>query len=114
VADDVVQNWVVVVVSGVALLAVAIVPETYAPAILRKRAAKKRKEEDNEKWWSRYDDKEKFWPLLKVNLSRPFVLTVTEPIWWVVLYLEIASPLLTLDIVCSGTSTSPWCMASFT
>ncbi|SMR41517.1 unnamed protein product [Zymoseptoria tritici ST99CH_1E4] len=73
-------NWVVVIVSAVAWCLVAAVPETYAPAILRGRAKMKRKEEECEKWWSRYDDKEKFLPLLKVNLSRPFVLTVTEPI----------------------------------
>jgi multidrug resistance protein len=74
-------NWVVVIVSGVAWVLVALVPETYAPAVLRARAKKVRKEEGCEKWWSRYDDKEAFLPLLKVNLSRPFVLTVTEPIW---------------------------------
>jgi len=32
-------------------------------------------------FWAGYDDKEEFWPLLKINLSRPFVMTVTEPIW---------------------------------
>ncbi|KJX97330.1 hypothetical protein TI39_contig506g00001 [Zymoseptoria brevis] len=84
-------NWVVVIVSAVAWCLVAAVPETYAPAILRGRAKRKRKEEDCEKWWSRYDDKEKFLPLLKVNLSRPFVLTVTEPIWRVLLRTSIDS-----------------------
>lgn len=74
-------NWVVVIVSAVAWVVVAIVPETYAPALLRRRARKQRQESGNEKYWSRYDDTQKFWSLLKVNLSRPFVLTVTEPIW---------------------------------
>ncbi|KAF7197692.1 Major facilitator superfamily multidrug transporter mdrA [Pseudocercospora fuligena] len=73
-------NWVVVIVSGVACILVALVPETYAPALLRRKAHKKRKEIGDNTWWSRYDDSEKFWPLLKVNLSRPFVLTVKEPI----------------------------------
>lgn len=71
----------VVIVSAVAWVLVALVPETYAPAILRKKAKKLRMQKDDEKWWSRYDDTQAFLPLLKVNLSRPFVLTVTEPIW---------------------------------
>ncbi|KAK3678984.1 hypothetical protein LTR78_001437 [Recurvomyces mirabilis] len=73
-------SWVVVIVASVAWIVVSLVKETYAPAILRKRAAKKRKETNDERWWSRYDDKEELWPLLKLNLSRPFVMTVTEPI----------------------------------
>ncbi|KAF2157274.1 MFS general substrate transporter [Myriangium duriaei CBS 260.36] len=73
-------NWVVLIVSGAAWLIVSSVPETYAPAILRAKAAKKRKETDDERWWSRYDEKKSFWPLLKLNLSRPFVMTATEPI----------------------------------
>lgn len=74
-------NWVVVIVSGIAWVLVALVPETYAPAILRDRAKKQRKSTDCEKWWSRYDDSLEFFSLLKLNLKRPFVLTVTEPIW---------------------------------
>ena len=73
-------NWVVVIVSGIAWVVVAIVPETYAPRLLRKRARKQRQETGDDSWWSRYDDKQSFTELLKVNLSRPFVLTVTEPI----------------------------------
>jgi hypothetical protein len=59
------------------------VPETYAPAILRARAAKKRKETGDSRWWSRYDDKKSIFELLKINLSRPFVMAATEPIWYV-------------------------------
>jgi hypothetical protein len=58
-----------------------IVPETYAPVILRRLTAKKRRESNDDRYWCRFDDKEEFLPALKVNLSRPFVLTVTEPIW---------------------------------
>ena len=68
------------IVAGSAWVLVSLIKETYTPAILRQRAAKKRKDTDNEKWWSRFDDKQKFWPLLRMNLSRPFVMTVTEPI----------------------------------
>lgn len=71
----------VIIGASVAWVTTSIVQETYAPAILRKRAAAKRKETGDDRWWSRYDDKLEFWPLLKINLSRPFVMTVTEPIW---------------------------------
>lgn len=74
-------NWVVVICAGVAWVMVVLLPETYAPALLRRRAARKRKETGDSRWWSRYDEKEAFLPLLKINLSRPFILTVTEPIW---------------------------------
>lgn len=69
------------IVAGVAFFIVSMVPETYAPAILRKRAAQRRKETGDDRYWSRYDEKSEFLPLLKLNLSRPFVMTVTEPIW---------------------------------
>jgi hypothetical protein len=67
--------------AGVSFVLMAVVPETYAPAILRKRAVKKRAETGNPKCWSRYDDKKKLLDLLKINLSRPFIMSVTEPIW---------------------------------
>jgi len=57
-----------------------LVPETYAPAILRKLAAQRRKETGNPRWWSRYDDKKRLFDLLKINLSRPFIMSVVEPI----------------------------------
>ncbi|KAK3714466.1 hypothetical protein LTR37_007772 [Vermiconidia calcicola] len=73
-------NWVVIIGASVAWVTTSLIKETYPPAILRKRAAKRRKESDDERWYSRYDEKMEFWPLLRLNLSRPFVMTVTEPI----------------------------------
>jgi hypothetical protein len=70
----------VAIVSGVAFMAILLIPETYAPAILRTRAAKRRKETDDKRYWSRYDEKAALLPLLKVNLGRPFIMTFTEPI----------------------------------
>ncbi|KAJ5046369.1 uncharacterized protein L3040_003613 [Drepanopeziza brunnea f. sp. 'multigermtubi'] len=46
------------------------------------KAAKMRKETGDERWWSRYDQKLSVFEVLKTNLSRPFVLAVTEPILW--------------------------------
>ncbi|KAF2439536.1 MFS general substrate transporter [Karstenula rhodostoma CBS 690.94] len=73
-------NWVVMIGSGVSWLMVFSIGETYAPALLRTKSAKKRKETGEERWHSRYDDKKKFWPLLKENLYRPLVMSVNEPI----------------------------------
>jgi hypothetical protein len=56
------------------------IPETYAPILLQRLAKKKRKETNDDRYWCRFDEKQEFLPTLKVNLSRPFVLTVTEPI----------------------------------
>ena len=71
-------------ISGVAFGFMCILSETYAPAILRKKARVRRKERDDERWWSRYDEKKtRFFSLLKINLSRPFVMLATEPIWYV-------------------------------
>lgn len=64
-------NWVVLIVAGTAWIVVSLITETYTPAILRRRAKQKRKETGDERYFSRYDDKQAFWPLLKENLSRP-------------------------------------------
>ncbi|KAI9748529.1 MAG: hypothetical protein M4579_007200 [Chaenotheca gracillima] len=73
-------NWLVLILSGLALLSVAIIKESYAPAILRKKAEKMRKETGDSRWWCRYDSKLPLPQLLKVNLSRPLIMAVTEPI----------------------------------
>ncbi|KAG0647389.1 Major facilitator superfamily multidrug transporter mdrA [Hyphodiscus hymeniophilus] len=75
-------NWLILIFSAVAWITCACVKETYAPIILQKKAAKKRKETGDDRWWSRYDQKATVSEVLKVNLSRPFVLTFTEPILW--------------------------------
>lgn len=68
------------IISGLAFIFVCILKETYAPALLQKKAELRRKEQDDHRYWSRYDNKVKFWPLLKVNLSRPFVMVFSEPV----------------------------------
>jgi hypothetical protein len=59
---------------------VFLIRETYAPAILRAKSAKKRKETGDQRWFSRYDDKKLFWPLLRENLYRPLSMAIGEPI----------------------------------
>ena len=74
-------NWVVLIAAATGWITVSLIKETYTPTILRKRAKQKRKETGDDRYFSRFDDKQGFWPLLKENLSRPFVMMVTEPIW---------------------------------
>ena len=73
-------NWVVMIAGGAAFIGMCSIQETYAPALLQKKAKQKRKETEDERWWSRYDVRVGFVELMKVNLSRPFVMAVTEPI----------------------------------
>ncbi|RDW84953.1 putative benomyl resistance protein-1 [Coleophoma cylindrospora] len=76
-------NWIVLILSGVGWAACSCLKETYAPAILKKKAAKMRKDTGDDRWWCRYDQQKlSVGEILKVNLSRPFVLTFTEPILW--------------------------------
>ena len=66
--------------SGAGLIVIFFIRETYSPAILRRKAHNVRAETSEQRWWSRYDSKEPFLKLLKINLSRPFVMALTEPI----------------------------------
>ncbi|KAJ5310278.1 uncharacterized protein N7443_002739 [Penicillium atrosanguineum] len=72
--------WIALMFSGVALGFALILKETYAPTLLQKKAARLRKETGDSRWWSRYDQKASLYEILKLNLSRPFVMAVTEPI----------------------------------
>ncbi|CAI7632155.1 unnamed protein product [Penicillium pancosmium] len=72
--------WIALILSAVALVLAIILKETYAPTLLQSKAARLRKETGDERWWSRYDRKESLYEILKLNLSRPFVMAVTEPI----------------------------------
>lgn len=76
------DNWLVLILAGSAVLVMSTVRETYAPRILQDKAARLRKETGDERWWSRYDQKISKVQLLKINLSRPFIISLTEPIMW--------------------------------
>ncbi|PYI18705.1 MFS general substrate transporter [Aspergillus violaceofuscus CBS 115571] len=74
------MDWIALILSGVALVLSCILKETYGPIILQQKAARLRKETSESRWWCRYDQKASLKELLTVNLSRPFVMAVTEPI----------------------------------
>ncbi|KAL6229841.1 hypothetical protein BDW75DRAFT_249232 [Aspergillus navahoensis] len=73
-------NWIVLIIGSGVLVLIAAIEETYAPVILRRRAERKKKETQNSKWWTRYDGAQSFMSLLQANLSRPFIMLLTEPI----------------------------------
>ena len=73
-------NWVVAIAGAVAWGFVLLIKETYTPALLQAKAKKLRKSHNDERYWSQYDAKVPFLELMKVNLSRPFVMALTEPI----------------------------------
>ncbi|KAL2752161.1 hypothetical protein ACRALDRAFT_1037253 [Sodiomyces alcalophilus JCM 7366] len=75
-------NWIVLIVTGVFLLAMFTIKETYAPHILRAKVARLRKETDDPRWWCRYDNRMSTTQVIKTSLGRPFVLAATEPILW--------------------------------
>lgn len=76
------DNWIVLILTGAAVLIMATVRETYVPAILKHKAARRRREEGDERYWCQYDSRKSTAALMRVNLSRPFVLSFTEPILW--------------------------------
>lgn len=75
-------DWIVLLMAGVAIALMLTVKETYAPKILQRKAARMRKQTDDSRYWCQYDQRVSTMRLLKVNLSRPFMLFTTEPILW--------------------------------
>ncbi len=75
-------NWVVLVLAGLCFAMMVTVKETYAPNILRRKAARLRQESGDSRWWSQYDKQKSSLQLIKASLKRPCVLFFTEPIVW--------------------------------
>lgn len=79
-------NWVVLIVAGVLAALSFLIPETYAPVLMRKKAARLRKDTGDERYMSRFcykDGEGDFWTLIKTNLERPLIMLFTEPLWYV-------------------------------
>jgi multidrug resistance protein len=79
-------NWrwsyyMLLIWSGVMTVAIAvIVPETYHPVLLRRKAQKKRRETGEERWKAPIEimDRSIFWTVVR-SLYRPFMLLTLEP-----------------------------------
>lgn len=76
------SNWIILIAGGVGIALMATCRETYAPTILKRKAARLRKETGDPRWWCQYDARVSPLQLLKTNMARPFTLAVTEPILW--------------------------------
>ncbi|RYP45003.1 hypothetical protein DL768_008590 [Monosporascus sp. mg162] len=76
------DNWLVLILAGAGTICMVLTNETYAPNILQGKASRIRKETNDQRWWSRYDEKISTMSLLKINLLRPFELAFKEPILW--------------------------------
>jgi len=81
-------NWVVMCLAGVSWFLTLFIKESYGPALLQQRTKRKRQEMGDDRWWCRYDQRVTFWKMMRVNLSRPFVMAIFEPIWYVAVLLE--------------------------
>lgn len=99
------DNWLVLILTGAAVILMTTVRETYAPVLLKQKAAKRRKDEGDERYWCQYDSTKSTAQLMRVNLSRPFVLSFTEPILWF-FNIWLVPCLLLLYL---GLCVRPWC-----
>ncbi|PHH60336.1 hypothetical protein CDD81_1821 [Ophiocordyceps australis] len=75
-------NWMVLVIAAFTFVLMLTVKETYPPAILKRKAARQRRQTQDPRWWCQYDQRVSTLHLLRVNLSRPLILFITEPILW--------------------------------
>lgn len=79
-------NWMVLILAGVLAALSFLVPETYAPVLMRKKADKLRKDTGDGRHRSQFcykDGEGDFWTLIKTNLERPLIMLFTEPLWYV-------------------------------
>ncbi|KXH27525.1 major facilitator superfamily transporter [Colletotrichum salicis] len=73
-------NWMSLISTAVGALFIMTVPETYRPTLLRKKAAAKRQEEEDHRYWSDFDDTVPIFRRIRTAVSRPFILSFTEPV----------------------------------
>ncbi|KKY22599.1 putative mfs multidrug transporter [Phaeomoniella chlamydospora] len=93
-------DWIIMCMGAFSFIMLVVMKETYAPAILRRKASRLRKETDDHRWWCRYDQRLAFFELMKINLSRPLIMAVREQIciFWNV-YIAIVYGILYLCFV---------------
>ncbi|PSR75077.1 putative MFS multidrug transporter [Coniella lustricola] len=73
--------WVNMAFSGVTMILIGLVPETYSPVILKRRARQMRKETGNENIITEQEKvKLSLAEIVKTSLVRPIVMILTEPV----------------------------------
>ncbi|KAF6802125.1 MFS multidrug transporter [Colletotrichum sojae] len=73
-------NWMSLISTAVGALFIMTIPETYRPTLLRKMAEDRRREEGDSRYWSDFDDTVPIFRRIRTAVSRPFVLSFTEPV----------------------------------
>jgi len=78
------------ILTGTAFGFISILKESYAPVLLRQKAALRRREEKDDRYWCSFDEKKlPFFTSMKINLTRPFKMIITEPIWYTHLPIQV-------------------------
>ncbi|KAJ5221354.1 spermine transporter [Penicillium citrinum] len=73
--------WTNMAFAGVIMIMVCLIPETYAPVILKRRAAKMRKETGNPNIVTEQEQKKlSLGDIARTNLIRPITMIMTEPV----------------------------------
>ncbi|KAK1991415.1 major facilitator superfamily transporter, partial [Colletotrichum falcatum] len=73
-------NWMSLISTAAGALFIMTIPETYRPTLLRKKAEAKREEEKDSRYWSDFDDTVPIFRRIRTAVSRPFILSFTEPV----------------------------------
>ncbi|KAK2729739.1 MFS multidrug transporter [Colletotrichum kahawae] len=73
-------NWMSLISTAVGAFFIMTVPETYRPTLLRKKAMTRRVEEGDHRYWSDFDDTVPILRRIRTSISRPFILSFTEPV----------------------------------
>lgn len=92
--------WIQLIIGGAAYILICFIPETYAPKILARRAAKLRKETGDDKYQSESDlDKRPVGERMRIFVVRPFQLLFQELIVFLIsLYMVSAA---TINACCN-------------
>ena len=73
-------NWMTLIATTIGAIFIVSIPETYRPILLRKLAANVRNKEGDERYWCDFDETVPLFRRVRVAVSRPFVLSFTEPV----------------------------------
>lgn len=73
-------NWMAMGIAAPGVIFIMTLPETHAPTILRKMVKQRCLDENDDRYWCDFDDTVPFGKKMMTAISRPFILTLTEPV----------------------------------
>jgi MFS family permease len=89
--------WIALIGAGVSFLLLLLLPETYAPVILKSRAARMRKENGGDVCAPTKLEKKRLKQIVTLILFRPLHMLIFEPVvLWVCVYLALTFAILYL------------------